>query len=192
MPLHSPGPKFNGELDPYSRFGSFVDSADVEILNLQHQLANARRLQDAARAVDPDELGSSYTFSKWRSGQAEDYQDRSKKNRTLAAGPDFDAIPDPDWLDDDDDLAPTLDYDDQGRSRRNQGRAASGKAPASTSFTNGGGIRVQKYKRPAHLQAELTRYEAAVGSPVLRFSDEELGRLGLTKSTHQDDLGFLI
>jgi hypothetical protein len=70
--------------------------------------------------------------------------------------------------------------------------APSGKVPSQMHFTDGStGPRIRRYRRPRHLQAELDRFEAAIGSPVLRFSDDELTRLGLTKSTSPTDLGFL-
>jgi hypothetical protein len=70
--------------------------------------------------------------------------------------------------------------------------APSSKVPSQMHFTDGStGPKIRRYKRPRHLQAELDRYEAAVGAPVVKYSPDELAALGLTRSTAPFDLQFL-
>jgi hypothetical protein len=176
--------------DHDDRYGSFSSPQDRKIASLRYQAAAAdhyyRNIKHMAAAQSAE---IAQALDDWGHDQAQGYHDGSRPSRTLATAPDMDAIPDNSWVDDD--KVDGLSYDDHGRGRRGQGRAATGQFPSSATFTDGSTIKVRKYKRKAWQQAELDRYEAAIGTPVLKYSPDELARLGLTRSTAPFDLQFL-
>jgi hypothetical protein len=174
--------------DHDNRFGSFASPRDRQIATLRYQAANADRLYKSALAQSEQVAES---LAEYGHDQANSYNLGGPQGRrqTLADAPDMDDVPDNSWVDDD--KVDGLDYDDHGRGRRGQGRAATGKFPGQAHFTDGTTIKVRRYRRPRHLQADLDRYEAAVGAPVLRYSDDELAALGLTKSTTPFDMQLL-
>jgi hypothetical protein len=172
--------------DHDDRFGSFSSPQDRRIATLRYAAANADRLYKSALAQSEQVAESLAVFGH---DQANDtgLGGPRRKRKTLATV-DVAAMPDQPAYEDID-----LGYDSPYEQSGTWGsHAPSGKLPSQTRFSDGSsGPKIRKYKRPAHLQAELDRFEAAVGAPVLRYSNDQLAALGLTKSTAPFDMEYL-
>jgi hypothetical protein len=177
--------------DHDDKYGSFSSPQDRKVATLRYQAAaldhyvrNVRHMAEVQSAEIAQALDD------WGHDQANDYNlgGPQRRRQTLGDGSQGRPIPDNSW---DDDVLGDLPYGHDGRPRTNQGKAATGKAPAQATFSDGTTLKIRRYKRPAHLQSDLDRFEAAVGAPVVKYSPDELAALGLTRSTAPFDLQFL-
>jgi hypothetical protein len=185
--------------DHDNKYGSFSSPQDRKIATLRYQAAaadhyyrNVRHMAAAQSAEIANNMPDTDDDTVTGLGGPR------RKRQTLATV-DVTAMPDqPDYQDIDIGLQRSFtDYwTDETVSHEASGtwgsHAPSGKVPSQMHFTDGStGPKIRRYKRPRHLQDDIDRVEARIGGPVVRYSDEELARLRLVKSTSPADLGLL-
>jgi hypothetical protein len=167
--------------DHDDRFSSFSTPAEREVAELKYALAASQEHLKALQAIAGNQQSAEVAkgLDAFGHDQANDYNvgGSQRRRQTIGATGQGSSIPDPSWGPD-----IPFQYDDGGRPRQNQGKAATGMFPSRAHFTKGDSVPVRRYKRPYHLQREFEDFAADIGTPILRYSDRELADLGLRKA----------